>query len=104
MLRAHIKLMTDEKTVHLNITDLHAIRFAEGVDHLQKDFVHDLTEFFEDVIDSNDDGGMVDLTPENAVAVLGAENEEPKSPESTPQSDSTPSQTEVTGPSAETAV
>jgi hypothetical protein len=71
-MRVHIKLMTDEKTVTMNISDTAAVAKAAGVDEDASELMSELDSFFTDVLDSNVDAGLVDLTPENAVTVLGA--------------------------------
>lgn len=71
-MRVSIKLMTDDKTVVLNISDTAAVAKAAGVDADALELIGELDAFFEDVIASNPDAGLVELTPENAVAVLGA--------------------------------
>ncbi len=70
-MRVHIKLMTYEKTVLLNISDTEAVAEVAGVDPDAKALMADLHDFFDDVVTSNADGNVVELTAENAVAVLG---------------------------------
>lgn len=71
-MRAQIKLMTDDKTVVMNISDTTAVSQAAGVDADALELISELDAFFDDVIASNADASVVELTPENAVAVLGA--------------------------------
>jgi uncharacterized membrane protein YukC len=71
-MRVHIKLMTEEKTITVNISDTEAVAEVAGVDADAHALMEDLHEFFQDVIASNPDAHVVEITPENAIEVLGA--------------------------------
>ena len=71
-MRVHIKLMTEEKTITVNISDTEAVAELAGIDPDAHALMEDLHEFFQDVIASHPDAHVVEITPENAVEVLGA--------------------------------
>ena len=65
-MRAHITLMTEDKTVKVHIEDM------DGVAAATKDpLISELHDLFQDVIASNSDAGLVEITPDNAAQVLG---------------------------------
>jgi hypothetical protein len=70
-MRVHMKLMTDEKTVVVNISDTDAVSKIADLDPDAAELMAELHAFFDDVSQSNPDAGVVEITPENAVDVLG---------------------------------
>lgn len=77
MLKAiNVLIISDEKTVSLQITDPVACHAALG-DTADGKLFADLTDFAEDVLAGNPDAGLVELNPENVVKVMQGYTVEP---------------------------
>jgi uncharacterized membrane protein YukC len=71
--RVHIKLMSDEKTVAIDIEDLHACSKAKHLKKAEAARLQSFAALLQDIHDSNADATTVTLTPKNVEKVLGAE-------------------------------
>lgn len=72
-MRVHIKLMTDEKTIVLDIEDLAGCVTAKGLNKDDAKLLHGLSDLLQDIHASNTDASHIKLTPKNVEKVLGAE-------------------------------
>lgn len=93
-MRLEIKIMQDDKTILLRVTDAEKISAVAGLDSGARYLFDDLLDLANDVAAANPDAGVVEISPENAVQVLGAMPLEPAPGGSTPG--------QPTAPAAET--
>jgi endonuclease III len=71
--RVHIKLMSSEKTISINIEDLDGCIKAKGLKKERSALLKGFSELLQDVHSSNEDATTITLTPKNVEKVLGAE-------------------------------
>jgi len=81
--RVHIKVMSSEKTIVVNIEDLDGCIKARGLNKKDAQLLHGFSNLLQDIHSSNADATVVTLTPKNVEKVLGAEPLEAKEEEQT---------------------
>lgn len=74
MARVKVVIMGAEKTVQVHITDLQACAAAKGLNRDDAELLDELDLFCDSVLEGNPDAGLVELTPENVVNILGADH------------------------------
>ena len=71
--RVHIKVMSEEKTINVNIEDLDGCIKAKGLKRDHAALLKSFSNLLQDIHASNADATTVTLTPKNVEKVLGAE-------------------------------
>jgi hypothetical protein len=71
--RVHIKVMSPEKTIVINIEDLDGCIKAKGLKKERRELLHGFSNLLQDIHSSNADATAITLTPKNVEKVLGAE-------------------------------
>ena len=80
--RVHIKVMSAEKTINVNIDDLDGCIKAKGLKRDHAALLKGFSTLLQDIHSSNADATTVTLTPKNVEKVLGAEPPESEEDES----------------------
>lgn len=75
-MRIHMKVMTEEKTVVVNISDVLACARAEGVNSKDAVLLSELHDLLIDIHDAAPDATAIELTPETVAKVLDPPEEE----------------------------